>query len=205
MVKVEYEFECASCGEVETIQVEVSEQDAAELDAGTKTLKECCKPGIFEKEVFISGMCYACQEKVFNRPAPEHEKEWGKCTRECSVCGSPIWEKDEKIGVCPSCNTQISDMDEEEEYTELSECRRVLTISKSCSDECRSATETLLTLLTGSGRLYIEEKVKGDEQDIYRIVTDEEVSEMLATYSNSGYYSYEESGEDSNVLELCGE
>ena len=60
----------------------------------------------FERELLISGICFDCQEKTFNTPAPGHEAEWGEMITECGCCGSPIWEKDIKEGepiVCPCC------------------------------------------------------------------------------------------------------
>ena len=107
MAKVEYEFMCPVCGEVETIQLEISDEDNLAVEAGVKELKDCVQPGTFEKEVFISGMCYSCQEKTFNRPAPGHEGEWGEVVGECEVCGCPIYKKDMDNGKCPQCSCEM--------------------------------------------------------------------------------------------------
>lgn len=57
----------------------------------------------FYRETLITGMCYDCQSKLFNRPKPG--EDWGT-PEECPVCGSSVYEKDG--WVCPSCNTNIT-------------------------------------------------------------------------------------------------
>lgn len=59
----------------------------------------------FYRETLINGTCYECQEKLFHRPAPGHEKEWGKYIGECACCGAPVRECDIHDGQfkCVSC------------------------------------------------------------------------------------------------------
>lgn len=108
MKRYEYESECPICGEVFTIGIDVADDVAEKIDSGIMTLKEATEPGTFDREVFISGMCYDCQEKTFNRPAPGHEEEWGKCAGECPVCGCPIYDKNLADDKCPQCHCTIS-------------------------------------------------------------------------------------------------
>lgn len=108
MVRIKYHSKCSSCGKDFEADLEVSEADNESIESGSMTLKDAMKPGTFQKELFISGMCYDCQEKVFNRPAPGHEKEWGSLIGECEECGSPLYERDVKNGRCPSCRYPIT-------------------------------------------------------------------------------------------------
>lgn len=110
MKTYEYEFQCPSCGEVETLSIEVTDHLADLIDSGEMELKEATKPGTFEREVFISGLCFNCQEKVFNRPAPEHEDEWGDLIGECGNCGCSLYRKDMDAGECPSCREKLEDV-----------------------------------------------------------------------------------------------
>ena len=63
----------------------------------------------FVRESLITGFCFDCQEKFFNRPAPGHEEAWGPQLTECPQCGCSIYEKDmidSYIMKCPSCHFQ---------------------------------------------------------------------------------------------------
>lgn len=67
----------------------------------------------FKREAIISGMCYKCQEKTFNKPAPGNEAAFGSYIKECECCGASLWDKDrneEGNLICPSCGW------DEEEY-----------------------------------------------------------------------------------------
>lgn len=108
MVTIEHKFRCPSCGHMKEIKIEVSEEYAEKINCGAMDLKEATQPGTFQREVFISGMCYDCQEKVFNRPAPGHEEEWGERKDECPVCGCPLYEKNIREDKCPTCGCKIS-------------------------------------------------------------------------------------------------
>lgn len=112
MKTIDYQFICMSCGKEHTIQIEVSEEQKNGIDAGVLSLKEVCKPGTFQREVFISGMCYDCQEKIFNRPAPGHEEEWGEVVGECPVCGCPTYQRDVDKDKCPQCKCTLSEESE---------------------------------------------------------------------------------------------
>ena len=67
----------------------------------------------FKREFLINGMCYDCQEKFYNRPAPGHEKAWGKQIGVCDCCDAPVYEKDVEKGVfrCVKCyQTEYSEV-----------------------------------------------------------------------------------------------
>ncbi len=116
MAVVSYSFVCPNCGQNKEVMLEISDKDAAAIDEGTMSLKEATEPGTFQREIFISGMCYDCQEKLFNRPAPGHEAEWGEQKDECPECGCPLYQLDIDRDECPTCHSRISAiMDEEQE------------------------------------------------------------------------------------------
>lgn len=62
----------------------------------------------FEREFFITGMCFNCQSKLYNLPKPGDES-WGVMVGSCPVCDCALWNKDHKDGVftCPSCNSKV--------------------------------------------------------------------------------------------------
>lgn len=109
MVKMEHAFGCAICGKLKKIEVTISDADSWAIERGQITLKDALRPGTFEREVFISGMCFDCQEKTFNRPAPGHEDAWGKRMGECPCCGCSLYKKDIDVDKCPSCSCKISE------------------------------------------------------------------------------------------------
>lgn len=97
--------ECPFCNKA--IEMNVDDEGYSKWVSDTEV--QCAFPEMnpFDREVLISGICYDCQEKTFNRPAPGHESAWGKELGECGCCGAPLWEKnirDNKV-VCPSCYT----------------------------------------------------------------------------------------------------
>lgn len=55
----------------------------------------------FEREALLSGMCFDCQSKLFNRPKPG--ESWGKHLGECNCCGADIWEKDRFSDTAVKC------------------------------------------------------------------------------------------------------
>lgn len=111
--KIKYDFQCSMCGKLHEVEIEVSDEDAAKISFGEMSLKDATAPGTFDREIFISGMCYDCQEKVFNRPAPGHEEEWGLPSGECPVCGSPLYKRDIDADFCPQCKCCISEEESE--------------------------------------------------------------------------------------------
>lgn len=74
----------------------------------------------FEREMIISGNCYSCQERIFNRPAPGNESLWGERLGECMCCGSSIYEKKHNVGPnmyqCASCGEAMTLKDLQEQY-----------------------------------------------------------------------------------------
>lgn len=59
----------------------------------------------FERELYISGMCFDCQEKIFHRPQPNNVDKWGKRLGSCCCCGRPVYEIDVVNGeyLCDEC------------------------------------------------------------------------------------------------------
>lgn len=121
MGKIEYSFMCAICGKKRNVEFDISDEDLVKVDAGMMDLKDVLKPGSFQREVLISGMCYDCQEKTFNRPAPGHEEEWGEPVKECPICGCPLYKKNVDEDRCPTCHCKIS-VEMHAEYDEEEEC-----------------------------------------------------------------------------------
>lgn len=56
----------------------------------------------FDREVLLTGICYDCQEKVFNTPTKKNESSWGKYLGECPICGSNVYELKHKSKEQPS-------------------------------------------------------------------------------------------------------
>ena len=98
-------FTCHVCGK--NTELEVDEKKYMQYRRDSKAQEAFADKDSFYRETIISGMCYACQEKLFNRPAPGNEAEWGKFLGECCCCGRPVYEKDvDKSGAgfkCASC------------------------------------------------------------------------------------------------------
>ena len=118
MGKIDYSFMCPTCGKAHDVQMEVPDDKLERLEAGTLELKDALRPGTFDREILISGMCYDCQEKVFHRPAPGHEAEWGDIMSECPICGTPLYKRDVEEDKCPSCHCILSKAEEELEEEE---------------------------------------------------------------------------------------
>lgn len=111
--------ECVKCGK--STKVELSDARYRMYTSGA--LIQSLGLDRFTSETLISGMCFDCQEKVFNRPAPGREGSFGKEVGCCPVCDCDLWEKD-YIGVtdesvplyqCPSCRSLMNPDGEEVE------------------------------------------------------------------------------------------
>lgn len=94
-----YIQKCPGCGE--TVTKVVSYEKIKKWRNGALIQEVYPNKDSFFREWLISGMCYECQSKMFNRPAPG--MNWGKRIGECEVCGTSLWEKDK--GICPCCKT----------------------------------------------------------------------------------------------------
>lgn len=110
MANVDYTFVCSSCGKKHTYQFECTDGKKELIERGDISIKEITERGTFQREVFISGMCYDCQEKVFHRPAPGHEEAWGNPVAECTECGCPLYQKDVDEKKCPQCGCTEYDL-----------------------------------------------------------------------------------------------
>lgn len=105
---------CPFCSKVSDL--EVQEDNLYDYQNGAGILEAFPRMNQFERELIISGICFNCQEKTFNTPAPGHEAEWGEMITECGCCGAPIWEKDIPEGspiICPCCGYPGDDADDE--------------------------------------------------------------------------------------------
>lgn len=102
---------CPFCGEISTLYVKDSQYN--NYMRGMNIMQAFDDVDAFGRELIISGVCFNCQEKVFNKPLKFHEKEWGKFLGECVCCGCSIYEnhnKSKRIDTqyeCPSCHTQM--------------------------------------------------------------------------------------------------
>lgn len=61
------------------------------------------KETAFAREFLITGACFDCISRIFNKPKPG--EDWGEIICECECCGAPIYEKDDMK--CPSCGTSM--------------------------------------------------------------------------------------------------
>lgn len=95
---------CFSCGKVTTI--ECDDAGYSKWVNGMNILAAMPSLSIMEREALISGMCFDCQEGLFNIPKPGNEVKFGKRIGECDCCGMAVWEKDIKPDGtfrCKSC------------------------------------------------------------------------------------------------------
>lgn len=107
-----YETSCPFCNK--TSRLSYRPEDLQAYRSGKNIREAFPKMNSFERELLISGICFDCQEQVFNTPAPGHEAQWGDRITECGCCGAPIWEKDITEGssiVCPCCGYSGADAD----------------------------------------------------------------------------------------------
>lgn len=73
--------------------------------------------------------------------------------------------------------------------------KRKLTVNVGCSVEFKDAVRTLIRTLAETDKLTIVAEPTGSNADMYYLTVDEELSEALDTFSDTGIYSYEEVGE----------
>lgn len=83
---------CAMCGKEH--QHEVTDKQYKDYYRSDKSVQDIFPDkDIFFKEALISGFCFPCQEKVFHRPLPEHEAEWGELVKQCPYCERNLYDK----------------------------------------------------------------------------------------------------------------
>lgn len=98
---------CPFCKTV--TKIELTEGEANALNRGELVQRACPNKNKFERETLINGLCFGCQERTFNMPAPGNETAWGDELGECECCGGVIWSiKNKKANreneyLCPSC------------------------------------------------------------------------------------------------------
>lgn len=92
---------CKFCGKTETH--EFPEKGLELWQNGTNIQEAMPEVDVFSREFLITGMCFDCISKTYNKPKPG--EDWGDCIGECEECGTPIYEKDK--GVCPTCHTKM--------------------------------------------------------------------------------------------------
>lgn len=95
---------CPICGKQEAHQYEKEQFDSW---VNGKLIQEAM-PDInaFDREFLISGFCFDCISELFNAPKPG--EDWGEPVGECDTCGAPIYEKDVKSGICPTCKEPLN-------------------------------------------------------------------------------------------------
>jgi hypothetical protein len=110
---------CPFCANSTTIDVD--EEGVFSFNAGMPLQSAFPNLDAFHREVFKTGICFDCQEKVFNIPLPEHEKEWGTPIGECSCCGATIYSIRNKRGdgyQCKGCYQRFT-VGENDELVEV--------------------------------------------------------------------------------------
>ena len=103
---------CPFCRKKTVLNIDDKEysdyQNGAQLNEAFPTMD------FFDREIIITGMCYDCQEEVFNKPHGEHAKEWGELLGECPCCGTSIYKNHNKSKevdghwTCPSCREDFT-------------------------------------------------------------------------------------------------
>lgn len=98
---------CVFCGKEQSLFVNDDAYDRYE--SGEEIQRAFPDLDSFAREFIISGMCYECQEKIFNKPQPCNKEAWGSVLGECACCGSPLYSKknltDDGKYKCPSCGS----------------------------------------------------------------------------------------------------
>lgn len=64
----------------------------------------------FRERLLKEGICFTCQEKMYNQPSPDNENVWGEQLGNCPKCERPIYRKDlnkEGIHICKRCQTTV--------------------------------------------------------------------------------------------------
>lgn len=96
---------CPNCGKINDINLDDISYTMYQCGVNIQDAFPDMNP--FDREMLITGMCYDCQEKIFNRPAPGHEALWGNYVGECNCCGSPLYSVKHAISgnrlKCPTC------------------------------------------------------------------------------------------------------
>lgn len=105
---IPYAASCPFCGKVTKLALSSSVYSAIQCSDSISKVQGLSAA---ERELFITGMCFDCQEKTFHVPSPEHAEEWGPIIGECDVCGANIYEHKDKKGnahMCYQCKTVFS-------------------------------------------------------------------------------------------------
>lgn len=105
--RIDYTQICRFCGKSESHDVPVDGLE--KWQDGMRIQDAMPKEELFLREFLITGVCYECQSKLYNRPMPG--EDWGEMLGECENCGAPIYPKD--MGVCPSCGEDLNVSEEE--------------------------------------------------------------------------------------------
>lgn len=121
---------CPFCGNVSNLFVK--DEQWEKYERGTSAPQAFNDIDDFGRELIISGICFSCQEKTFNKPLKFHEEEWGELLGDCMNCGCSIYKNHNKCKKepdkyeCPSCMTKMryinpSTVNSEEEESGLVE------------------------------------------------------------------------------------
>lgn len=101
---------CPICGKLWEHQITEEEYDRIYPAPGSGKKSEhvqkvLAKYSVFERELYISGLCFDCQEEIFHRPKPGNDVKWGKRVGSCCCCERPVYEIDIVDGeyLCDMC------------------------------------------------------------------------------------------------------
>lgn len=106
---------CPFCGKTTKVSMSHDKLEEYHLNP-TMDLDSVYSMNAFNREAIISGLCYSCQERTFNMPAPGNEEKWGKQAGECQCCGATLWDKDRNESgflICPSCGWDEKEYNDE--------------------------------------------------------------------------------------------
>lgn len=100
---------CPFCGK--TGVVNVNQKEMYKYRNGTNIVEAFPRMKACDREMLISGICYKCQEKMWNRPC-ENASSWGDELGECPICGRAVWSIHDGVVEnepfqCQGCYQQI--------------------------------------------------------------------------------------------------
>lgn len=97
---------CPHCGKID--KHDVNSEAYNNWLSGMRIQDAMPEANDFLREFLITGACYDCISKIFNRPKPG--EDWGEMMGECSCCGCPVYAKD--VGICPQCGENLENEEE---------------------------------------------------------------------------------------------
>lgn len=100
---------CPFCNKVSTLELNDKQYDKYVRGASVQVAFPKLSP--FVRECIINGLCFDCQEKFYNKPAPGNEEKFGERLGSCSCCDRPVWSKDitDDKFICSNCGSDEYD------------------------------------------------------------------------------------------------